>query len=154
MHGFREADQASENVAAERRRCVQLFGQHEWKRLDEIKVGDFMVGQRNQRVYGSKVDLSYAVNVANERYEAIVRKPQAHDVTLPSTMTPELAEWLGMFVAEGYCGDKASMTFTQKDALIMQRFVDLSKTLFGLNFKAKSSKIGRASCRERVSLYV
>lgn len=115
-------------------------GQHEWKRLDEIKVGDFMVGQRNQQVYGSKVDLSYAVNVATERYKAIARKSQAHSVTLPSTMTPELAEWLGMFIAEGYCGEKANMTFTQKDDGILNRFVDLSKTLFGLDFKVKPSE--------------
>lgn len=108
-------------------------GKHVWKNLDEIKLGDFIVGQRGNRIYGSSVGLSAAVQAASRRQIESKRADAMGAITLPSSMTPELAEWLAMVVAEGYCGDKGAISFTQKDEVILQRFVDLTKSLFGMD---------------------
>lgn len=92
-------------------------GQHVWKRLDEIKIGDFMVGQRNQQVYGSKTDLSYAVEAAeNNRY--------------PAVMTEALAHWLAL-VMSGACYENGFLRcHVEKFNLSLSL---LSESLFGLD---------------------
>lgn len=97
-------------------------GQHEWRQLDELQIGDFIVGQQGEQVYANKIDLSYA----------------AEGTSYPTTMTPELAEWLAMAIAEGYLGQKGQVEFTQKDPVILQRFITLTASLFGLSAKVHS----------------
>lgn len=107
-------------------------GEHVWKTLQEIELGDFIVGQRGDRVYGTNVDLSHAVTAAAKR-EAESKRPDAMTpLSLPSAMTPDLAEWLAMVVAEGHCGPNGSVSFTQKDEVILNRFVSLTRGLFGM----------------------
>jgi intein/homing endonuclease len=115
-------------------------GYHVWKNLDEIKMGDFIVGQRGERFYGSKTDLQYAVDAAQKRVEASKRQDAMNAPMLPTEMTPDLAEWLAMIVAEGTTGKCGSISFTQKDEEILGRFVALTESLFGLR-----SSIIRAS---------
>ena len=57
-----------------------------WKRLEEIKIGDYLAVQRGAGVYGNRIDIGRTAP------------------TLPDTMTPDLAEWLGMIVAGGHGG--------------------------------------------------
>lgn len=109
-------------------------GRLSWKRLDEICVGDFMVVQRGRRVYGSNTDISYAVADANRRIASSKRKDAISPMSLPLRMTEDLAEWIAMFVAEGYCcRENSGISFTQKDPRILSRFVELSRSLFGAN---------------------
>jgi intein/homing endonuclease len=122
-------------------------GEHVWKNLDEIKLGDFIVGQRGDRVYGSNVDLSHAVAAGQQRQTESKRPDAMAEVLLPSVMTPDLAEWLAMTIAEGYCGDKGTISFTQKDEVVLRRFVELTKGLFGLNASVVHHKDKTPSAR-------
>ena len=107
-------------------------GQHVWRNLEDIRVGDFIVGQRGDRVYGSKTDLSHAVRAGSDRLAESKRPDMTSKVLLPSTMTPELSEWLAMLIAEGYMSERGAITFTQKNEEILARFVTLSRELFGV----------------------
>ncbi len=103
-------------------------GKHVWKNLEDVKIGDALVAQPNRKIFGSEVDISYASEFANKSdyYNSRMRK-----VSLPTTMTPELAEFMGMMTAEAYCSPKkGSISFYQKDEAILQRYCDLVNLLF------------------------
>lgn len=47
-------------------------------------------------------------------------------------MTPEFAEFLGLFVAEGYVRARRAVVFTNSDPRLLARFRELAKSVFGL----------------------
>lgn len=97
-------------------------GEHIWKRLDEIKIGNWMVVSRGANIFGDKIDIHYAgkdLGTSHSRHIAVT-----------SILTPELAEWLGMLTAEGHLGSKNLVSFTQKDSAILDQFVALTNKLF------------------------
>jgi len=51
---------------------------------------------------------------------------------VPRTMTEPLAEYLGLFVAEGYIRGPSTVVFTNSDPALLTRFLDLTRTLFGI----------------------
>ena len=108
-----------------------------WKRLDEVQVGDYMAVQRGAGVYGNKTDLSAYQTRAVRYFELSNRKSAINFPKLPSVMTEDLAEWLGMVVAEGHIGK--NIQFTQKDSKIVERFVELTQKLFGVKAVVKPS---------------
>ena len=55
-----------------------------------------------------------------------------HALRLPERMSPDLAEFLGLFVAEGYLRAKRTVVFTNSDEALLERFQDLAQRLFGL----------------------
>ena len=76
-------------------------------------------------------DIAYAVDAVKSRIEASSRPDAITDTTFPKQMTPDLAEFIGMLVAEGYCGDRGVMQFTQNDTVILDRYRELAFSLFG-----------------------
>lgn len=114
-------------------------GEHVWKRLDELCVGDWLVSKVGQRVFGKFVDLSHAVAAAAKRHEESSRKDVIAMPVLPTAMTEDLAEFLAMFVAEGYSPQgRGDLTFTQKDAETLVRYKQLVKGLFGIEARVVS----------------
>ncbi|MCI4327436.1 MAG: V-type ATP synthase subunit A [Thermoplasmata archaeon] len=55
-----------------------------------------------------------------------------HHIQLPERTTPEFGEWLGLFVSEGYVRGKGTVVFTNQEPAMLARFLDLTRTLFGL----------------------
>lgn len=116
-----------------------------WKRLDELAVGDAMVVQRGAMVFGSVTDLSYAVAAASARIVRSKRADAMTEVRLPEHMTPDLAEFMSMTIAEGYCGERGALSFTQKDEAILARYVELTQSLFGLTASIQRAN-GKVVC--------
>ena len=53
-------------------------------------------------------------------------------IRIPSRMSAELAEFLGLFVAEGYVREKGTVVFTNSDETLLARFQILALGLFGV----------------------
>jgi V/A-type H+/Na+-transporting ATPase subunit A len=53
-------------------------------------------------------------------------------IRVPERMSPELAEFLGLFVAEGYIRGERVVVFTNTDEILLRRFRELAERLFGL----------------------
>jgi len=51
-------------------------------------------------------------------------------VRIPERMTPELAEFIGLFVAEGYIRGERTLVFTNSDERLLARFAGLAEDLF------------------------
>ncbi len=58
-------------------------------------------------------------------------------IRVPERMTPDLAEFLGLFVAEGYIRAGRCAVFTNTDEALLRRFLELADRLFGLPGKVE-----------------
>ena len=65
-------------------------------------------------------------------------------ITIPSKVNRELAEFIGMFVAEGYARGNRTLVFTNNDGGIAHRFITLAHSLFGVKPKVEKQK-GKAT---------
>ena len=68
------------------------------------------------------------------RLELTVPKLRRHgkSVRLPDRMSPELAELLGLFVAEGYVRGTGTIVFTNSEEGLRERFLELVRSVFGV----------------------
>ncbi|HYK94040.1 MAG TPA: V-type ATP synthase subunit A [Thermoplasmata archaeon] len=57
---------------------------------------------------------------------------RGHQIRVPEKMTEDLAEFLGLFVAEGYIRAGRTVVFTNSDDTLLHRFLELAQNLFGL----------------------
>jgi intein/homing endonuclease len=122
-----------------------------WKNLSDVTSDDWLVVQPGRRVFGDKVDIQYAVDAARDDFDRSRRRCNRVMCQLPNVMTVELAEFMGMLVAEGHIrNDSGSVNigFTQKDPEITRRYEYLAKTLFGVqvqNYPRRESVDSRIS---------
>jgi V/A-type H+-transporting ATPase subunit A len=65
-----------------------------------------------------------------------VDRPKLHrkgkSIRVPPIMSPEFAEFLGLFVAEGYIRGPGAVVFTNSEDRLLQRFLSLTRELFGI----------------------
>ncbi len=61
-------------------------------------------------------------------------------IRVPALMSPDLAEFLGLFVAEGYIRGKGTVVFTNSEDRLLQRFLVLGRDLFGIEGKIERQK--------------
>ncbi len=53
-------------------------------------------------------------------------------IRVPERMSTDFAEFLGLYVSEGYVRGRRTLVFTNADSDLRQRFLDLTKKLFGI----------------------
>lgn len=107
-------------------------GELVWRNLEDIKTGDNLTIQRGRRIFGSSVDLVSAVEKTRAWIENHERRACVSEIRLPTRMTEDLAEFMGMIIAEGHLGADGLVSFTQKDRDILDRYLDLASDLFGI----------------------
>jgi V/A-type H+-transporting ATPase subunit A len=61
-------------------------------------------------------------------------------IRVPDVMSPKLAEFLGLFVAEGYVRAKLTVVFTSSEEALLNRFLALTQELFGIEGKLELPK--------------
>ncbi len=94
-----------------------------WKRLDQLQLGDWVVLQKGQNVWGQDVALDWQAP-DNKR---------ARSIRVPETMTPELARWLGYLVAEGSINSRAhTIDFSCNEEELCADYAGLTQQLFGI----------------------
>lgn len=69
-------------------------------------------------------------------------------IRVPSKMTPELAEFIGLFTAEGNIQQNrsnSSIVFTNSDTKLLNKFIELAKIIFDVDSKITKNK-NRSPC--------
>ena len=100
---------------------LESDGKLKFKKLSEIKEGEYICIQRNQN-YFSKTNTILDFKFASDR--AILHK-------LPKVMTEDLARFLGYIIAEGCMTlTKGAFNFTNKDPKVLANYRILLKNLF------------------------
>jgi len=92
----------------------------EYKRLDTLKVGDYVCICREGLFSDTYVDITY-------------KKDSSHsiDYKIPGYLDEALAELLGFYVSEGHCPRKYTVVITQFDSSINSRIRELLQEVFG-----------------------
>jgi len=93
-------------------------------RASDLKPGDYVASVR--RVPGPDRDQPL-------RFELPKLLRRGKVLRIPDRMTPEFAEFLGLFVAEGNVRGRGTVVFTNSDERLLGRFVELARSLFGLD---------------------
>ncbi len=127
-----------------------------YKRVDKLHIGDIACVNSNACVRKSKLKLPGLPPKRVQRPIKTIDKngqyrgvnPNSHNTFIPGEfkcpkyMTPELAQWLALFISEGWCTgqDKQGIphgpkcvSFINSERKVTQRFADLSKSLFDID---------------------
>jgi predicted Ser/Thr protein kinase/intein/homing endonuclease len=119
----------SEGAHEHRIQVVNEEGVQVWRRHDELKVGDWVVMQKGQNLWGQDVEITW-------------KQPQtqAQVIRVPERMTPGLARWLGYLIAEG-CTRSGTIDFANSEEELRADFCQLTVQLFGVQPTPKPERI-------------
>ena len=92
----------------------------------DLQIGDYVASVR--KYSGPRTD-------PEVRIELPRLQRRGHTIRVPSVMSPDFAEFLGFFVAEGYVRGEGTVVFTNSDDALLDRFLTLTRELFGLEGK-------------------
>jgi V/A-type H+/Na+-transporting ATPase subunit A len=90
----------------------------------DLKAGDYVASIRKLPAPESEARLQLDIPALKRRGKSIF---------IPDAMNPILAEFLGMFVAEGYVRGGVTVVFTNSDESLRTQFLILTKILFGID---------------------
>lgn len=93
-----------------------------WRRHDELAIGDWVVVQKGQNLWGQDVPITW-------RSERRYRMRAIH---VPERMTPDLARWLGYLIAEGDARPDGTIRFANSEEELRADYGRLTEALFGL----------------------
>jgi predicted Ser/Thr protein kinase len=93
-----------------------------WRRHDQLQVGDWMVLQKGQNVWGQDV-----------AFDWVSQRPSfAQHIRVPERMTPDFARWLGYMIAEGDTRPDGTIRMANVEEEIRNDFAQLTRDLFGI----------------------
>ncbi len=94
----------------------------------DLKEGEFIASARKVHVNGTDSEIKVPEWVTN------IGTNGKH-IKIPEKVTPELAEFLGYFIAEGYVRAEQTIVFTNLEEELLNRFMNLGENLFGIKGK-------------------
>lgn len=117
-------------------RVIDSNGDYVWRRMDEITLGDRVVLKKGTLGAGEPVTLT-AVEQGNRALSK-----------LPSRMTPQFAEMLGLYMGDGYTKARGGLhiVVSQRDPDLLQHVQDLLREVWGQD--------RQVSVEERVGCWV
>jgi predicted Ser/Thr protein kinase len=93
-----------------------------WRRHDQLQIGDWLILQKGQNVWGQDVSFHWTFQ----------RQVVAHQIRVPQHMTPEFARWLGYMTAEGDVRPDGTIRMANMEEEIRTDFAQLTRDLFGI----------------------
>lgn len=130
-------------------------GEFVWKRTDKLCVGDLLCLSTRTMTSSSNAKLPEKPLPRTRKQRSLVDKNGQkrgislsshnyidHDIKVPRYVNSAFAQWLAMFISEGWAIDKDKATveggakgvgFSNTDKKLINRFAELTKKLFGLN---------------------
>ncbi len=111
-----------EGTAEHRLQVVNNDGVQVWRRHDELQIGDWVVLQKGQNLWGQDVALTWQTQ----------RPKHAQSIRVPERMTPELARWLGYLTAEGDVRPDGTVRFANHEDELRTDYTQLTQQLFGI----------------------
>ncbi len=89
----------------------------------ELRVGEYLASVRKLPAPAEPRPLNVVLAPLRRRGKS---------VRIPERMSPDLGEFLGLFVAEGYVREGRTLVFTNSEAQLRRRFLELTRRLFGI----------------------
>ncbi len=102
-------------------RVIDADGNYVWRRMDQLQVGDRVVLKKNTLGDGQTIDLTSVKQASHARS------------ALPTTLTPEFAEMLGLYMGDGYTKERGGIhiVVAQRDPDLLEHVQALLKQIWG-----------------------
>src|SRR5579859_831391 len=113
----------SEGTHEHRILVVNSEGVQVWRRHDELQVGDWVVMQKGQNLWGQDVEIAWQPK----------RPILASRIKIPERMTPGLARWLGYLTAEGDAQENGTIRFANVEEELRSDYCQMTEELFGIS---------------------
>jgi predicted Ser/Thr protein kinase len=113
----------SEGTFEHRIQVVNSEGVQVWRRHDELQVGDWVVMQKGQNLWGQDVEIQWQPK----------RPILASRIKTPARMTPGLARWLGYLTGEGDTRPDGTIRFSNVEEELRTDYCQLTAELFGIH---------------------
>ena len=94
----------------------------------DLKAGDYVASVRHLPANAIDAPLRVEISPLQRR---------GTKIRIPTVMSAELGEFLGLYVAEGYVRDNRTVVFTNLDETLLARFQDLARKLFDIKGKVE-----------------
>ncbi len=120
-----------EGTAEHRLLVVDEHGAQVWRRHDELCVGDWVVLQKGQNLWGADIAIDWVTR----------RDRRAHPIRVPARMSPDLARWLGYLTAEGDTLSDGTVRFTNVENEVRDDYCALTRSLFGIEPRVYKSAL-------------
>jgi V/A-type H+/Na+-transporting ATPase subunit A len=98
-----------------------------------------VIGNNTPRLIWIK-ELCSALNVPLIIPQKLIGDRFGKEIKIPSKMNSDIAEFLGYFVSEGYIRDNRTVVFTNIEEDLLNRFMELSYNIFGIEGKKEYPK--------------
>ena len=108
------------------KRRQKLYADAAWVNIKDLAVGSMVALRRGTNLFGSATELPEF---------APVYRTNAKRMRVPTKMDPDLAEFIGMYIADGSIhtsNGSGSIRISNRDRLVQDRVVGLSGRLFGI----------------------
>jgi V/A-type H+/Na+-transporting ATPase subunit A len=104
------------------------------KAARDLKEGDYVASIRQTPSTGGEAPVDVVLTPL---------KGHGHPIRFPERMTPELAEFLGLYVSEGHVSQGRYVIFTNTEPSMLHRFLSLAKRLFGVegSIRAQNERV-------------
>jgi intein/homing endonuclease len=107
-----------------------------WVRTDRVKIGDYLCVPVRRIVRTTPLELNLS-----EHMEYPSKGHNGKQLTRPEYMTPELAYFIGMFIAEGnWSNGDTRLNISNTDTALLSRCVESVSKVFGLDVDIHKSK--------------
>ncbi|MBI4406669.1 V-type ATP synthase subunit A, partial [Candidatus Micrarchaeota archaeon] len=90
----------------------------------QLRIGEYLAAPRRIEAKETEAEVNYNTEIKRAKH-----------ITIPTTTSPSLGEFLGLFIAEGYIRGNRTVVFTNKDIELRNRFAFLAQSLFGIETK-------------------
>ena len=113
-------------------RVIDAAGNYVWRRMDEMSIGDRVVLKKNTLGEGEVVELT-PVEQGNRAMSK-----------LPTRITPEFAELLGLYMGDGYTKRRGGLhiVVSQNDPDLLDYVSDLMQSVWGERQIVSEERIG------------
>lgn len=106
-----------------------------WVRTDRLKVGDYLCMPVRETVRTTPLELNLSEHMTYHE-----KSNNGHQLTRPERMTPELAYFIGMFLAEGnWSNGDTRIVITNSNLDLLNKCIADFETVFGVRLELRKS---------------
>lgn len=115
-------------------------GKIEWKKSSDIQIGDYLLVNRKNNVWGTTLNLDIDMEGFLNKFKS-QSKSKIKICNTPNVLTEELALILGYLVGDGTLTQDNFIIFTNKDTDIINNFKIYIENTIGLQVKKRKTEI-------------
>ncbi len=117
-------------------------GDIDWKRTEELQVGDYLVTSRGDNIWGSKTKLDIDMDTWLNSFGGDSKwKIEKNKCYTPTELTEELSLMIGYLLGDGCLTRDNIILFTSKDEDMVERYISFMNNTMGVQVKQRKTLI-------------